>query len=97
MGTVNWSTPTDWQTVCRRAAGRRKYNALRTFKAHQRRQTLLELVRDLGGMERGFQAKIAAALHVHPSVISKDLKKILPLSKVCDGCGTFMPRYWWEE
>ena len=94
MGTINWSTPTDWQTVCRRAYGRRRWNSLRSFLANQRRKQLLTLVIELGGLERGAQSRIAHALGVHRSTISKDLKKVLPLAKVCEGCGTLRLRLW---
>jgi hypothetical protein len=93
----NWSAPTDWPTVCARAGGRRRYNAVRTFLANQRRRQVLELLVELGGLERGAQSRIAEALGVHRSVISKDLKKLLPLATPCPGCGVLRPRAWWRD
>jgi hypothetical protein len=90
----NWSAPTDWQTVCARAGGRRRYNAVRTFLADLRRRAVLELLEEIGGLPRGAQAEIARQLGVHRSVISKDLKKILPLAKPCERCGVLRPRLW---
>jgi hypothetical protein len=94
---TNWSAPTDWQTVYRRAYGRRRYNAMRRFLADQRRNQLLTLVIKLGGLQRGAQTKIAQALGVHRSTISKGLKRVMPLAKICGECGSLLPRLWVED
>jgi hypothetical protein len=94
---INWSAPTDWQTVCRRAYGRRRFNAWRTFLANDRRRQVLELLLELGGLERGAQSRVAEALGVHRSTISKDLKHLMPLATPCEGCGTLQTRDWWRE
>jgi hypothetical protein len=65
--------------------------------ADQRRQRLLALVLEVGGLQRGAQSRIAEALGVHRSTISKDLKRILPLAEVCAGFGMLQPRLWLEE
>jgi len=57
----------------------------------------LALLIELGGRERGAQSRIAEALGVHRSVISKDLRKIMPLARPCERCGTLRPRAWWRE
>jgi hypothetical protein len=70
---------------------------LRRFLADQRRQQLLALVLEVGGLQRGAQSRIAEVLGVHRSVISKDLKRILPLAKICGECGQLQPRLWVED
>jgi hypothetical protein len=98
VGTIiNWNHPRNWDEVCRRHAARQRWNSLRRFAADQRRQRLLALVLEIGGLERGAQSRIAEALGVHRSVISKDLKRILPLAKICVECGQLQPRLWVED
>ncbi len=94
---INWSARVTWNEVCARAAARRKYNSLRRFRAEERRQQVLTLALELGGLGRGAQTLIAAVLGVHRSTISKDLKKILPLSQPCERCGMLRPRLWFDE
>jgi hypothetical protein len=86
-----------WDEVCRLAAARRRWNAVRRFLADQRRRQVLELLIELGGLEWGAQAEIARQLHVHRSTISKDLKRLVPLATPCAGCGVLLPREWWRE
>jgi DNA-binding MarR family transcriptional regulator len=77
VGTIpNWSAATDWATVCRRASARRRRNSLRAFRAAQRRVQVVELLIELGGLQRGVQSEIAHRLGVHKSVISKDVKRL---------------------
>jgi len=98
VSTIVWQrTGLTWDEVCRRAAARRRWNALRTFLANERRRQVLELLVELGGLERGAQSRIAEALKVHRSNISKDLKRLLPLATPCAGCGVLRPREWWRE
>jgi DNA-binding MarR family transcriptional regulator len=73
---ANWSAATDWATVCRRASARRGRNSLRAFRAAQRRVQVVELLIELGGLQRGVQSEIARRLGVHKSVISKDVKRL---------------------
>ncbi len=69
-----------WGQVCRRAGGRRGYNAQRQFAAAYRRSEVARLL--LAGVGRrhsgltGQQAEIARQLGVHPSTISRDLAAI---------------------
>jgi hypothetical protein len=93
----NWSAPTPWDVVCRRASARRQLNAVKTFLANERRRQVLELLISLGGLRRGSQVEIAKRLKVHPSVISKDLKRLMPLARPCETCGRLRPRAWWRE
>jgi len=92
---INWSARVSWQEVCARAAARRKYNSLRKFRAAERRQQVLELALELGGLHRGVQSRIAEVLQVHRSVISKDIKQLMPLVTVCPTCGAMRPREDW--
>lgn len=94
---INWQARVSDNGAHQRAGGRKRWNSLRTFLADDRRRLLLELLIDAGGLERGAQSRIAEALGVHRSTISKDLKRILPLAKVCEGCGTRRPRLWLED
>jgi hypothetical protein len=94
---LNWSAPTDWQTVCARAAARRKYNSLRRLRAEERRRQVLELALQLGDLGRGAQTMIAVVLGVHRSTVSKDLKRIMPLARPCPSCGLLQPRLWVDE
>jgi hypothetical protein len=81
----------------RRASGRRRYNAVRRFLGELRRRQLLELLQELGGLEWGNQRLIAECLGVHPSVVSKDLKRLFPLAKPCERCGVLRPRVWLDQ
>jgi hypothetical protein len=87
----NWSVPTDWQTVCARAGGRRRYNAVRSLLKTLRRQQVLELL-EAWGFGYGVQARIAATLNVHPSVVSRDIQALSPLVEACPACGSCVPR-----
>jgi hypothetical protein len=80
VSTIDWNHPRSWDEVCRRHAARRRWNAVRRVAAEDRRRRVLELVRALGGLERGAQSRIAAALGVHRSTISKDLRRLLRLA-----------------
>lgn len=68
----DWTTPTDRETVCKRAGGRRHYNSWRQFCALERRVRVEELLHELGS-KRGSQKKIAALLGVSESTISRDV------------------------
>ena len=94
MGTIDWNHPRTWDEVCRRAAARRRWNAVRRVVAEDRRRQVLELVLALGGLQRGTQSRIAAALGVHRSTVCKDLRRLLPLATACPTCGTLRPRDW---
>jgi hypothetical protein len=91
-----WHQSTSWDTVCRRAIGRRKFNAIRQLKAQLRRGQVLRLLHDLGWGYR-VQVKIAAALGVSEATVSRDLKTILPLYRECPTCGSLVPRHWAAE
>jgi IS30 family transposase len=68
----DWTTRTDRETVCKRAAGRRHYNAWRQFCASERRLRVEEMLHELRS-KRGSQKRIAALLGVSESTISRDV------------------------
>jgi hypothetical protein len=82
--------------MCRRAAGRARYNSLRAFRAQMRRGEVLQLLH-AWGWRHGVQARIAEALRVSESTISQDLAVILPLYTECAHCGSLVPRHWADE
>ncbi len=92
---MNWDNPQTWDDICRRHAARSRWNSWRRLLAEERRQRVLELALELGGLQRGAQSRIAEALGVHRSTISKDIKKLMPLAEVCPGCGRLVPRDPW--
>ena len=86
----SWSAPTSSDEANRRAAGRRKYNAHRQFVAVIRRKKVAELAWEYGLEKRGSRARIAKALDVHRSTVSKDIKAILEemmKTRDCPTCG----------
>jgi hypothetical protein len=72
---MDWNTATDFDTVCKRAAGRRRYNAKRRAEARERYLQVLEVIRPPDGRKRGTQAQLARALGVHRSTICRDVAK----------------------
>jgi predicted transcriptional regulator len=69
---LGWRWYTDPGTVCRRAGGRRRYNAQRQRAMLVRRLKVLALALELGH-GRGVQAEIARLLGVSQATISRDL------------------------
>ena len=90
--TSDWSRNTRWDEVCRRASGRRRYNAVRRLHAELRRNAIIKRAWELGTWlrERGFQAALARQFGVNRSTISRDVKQLerdmAPL-KPCPLCG----------
>jgi hypothetical protein len=69
-----------WEAVCRRAGGRRRYNAGRRFLRNLRRA---QIVSRLAGTSwlyarppHGLQAALARVLGVSPATISRDLRAL---------------------
>ena len=81
-----WSTPTDFDTVCRRAAGRRRYNAVRQFRAAYRQVEVIRLLRQYGLFTHGTQARIARELGVSRATICRDVAAILASTYPCPHC-----------
>lgn len=72
---MNWSAQTDFDVVCKRAAGRRSYNAKRRAEARERYLQVVEAIMPTGGRKRGTQAQLARVLGVHRSTICRDVAK----------------------
>ncbi len=72
---MNWSAKTDFDVVCKRAAGRRRYNAKRRAEARERYLQVVEAIMPTNGRKRGSQAQLARALGVHRSTICRDVAK----------------------
>lgn len=87
-----WSNPTDWETVCKRNRGRRRYNILRKFKQSHRRMQVAELLAKYGLTTHGSYARIARELGVHKSVVTRDVQALLHTQTACPTCGSLVPR-----
>lgn len=98
MDRAAWAWATDWDTVCRRAAGRRHYNSWRGFVAEYRRLKVCELLARYG-FRHGVQARMARELRVSEATVCRDLKVILPLYAPCPQCDSLVPREraWWVD
>lgn len=72
---MNWSAQTDFETVCKRAAGRRRYNAERQAEARKRYKQVKDVIWSPDGCKRGTQAELARAFGVHRSTICRDVAK----------------------
>jgi len=91
-----WS---DWVSdgeAAARAAGRRKYNALRRDRAQYRRIQVAELLMS-DGWTYGAQARIAQELGVSDATICCDLKVIFPGAIQCPVCACRHPMERWRE
>jgi hypothetical protein len=90
----DWATATNWDTVCRRNAGRRHYNAVRGFRRAARRLQVARLLLEYGrdGLARhGLQARIARELGVSPGTISRDVRAMREdwrRARACPLCGS---------
>jgi hypothetical protein len=71
----SWSTPVSPTEAARRAGGRRRYNATRTFRAAVRRRQVIELL-FAHGFTYGSQRRAAEALGVSPATITRDTKAL---------------------
>ena len=83
MRNTGWSQPTGWDTVCRRAKGRARHNAMR-------REMFALWYRWSADGKSGVQSLIAAHLAVHRFTISRDLRALMPGSH-CSNCGQPRP------
>jgi hypothetical protein len=72
---MKWSAKTDFNVVCKRAAGRRRYNTKRRAEARERYLQVVEAIMPTGGCKRGTQAQLARVLGVHRSTICRDVAK----------------------
>ncbi len=95
---VQWSERVSDTEAARRAGGRRRYNAVRQFRAVLRRRKVARLYLEFGG-GYGCQAEIARRLGVHPSTVSRDLailRRGAMMSPRCPFCGHRYERIWLE-
>jgi hypothetical protein len=72
-----WRRRTDWNEVCRRAAGRRKYNLERRRWAAERETVVFQLLLEYGLWEWGTLSRIARELSVSRATICRDRQRIL--------------------
>ena len=72
----NWSEYVSFDATCRRAGGRRHYNAGRQLQVLLRRNQVAKLF-GVYGFEHGAQAAIARQLGVHRSTICRDISALL--------------------
>jgi hypothetical protein len=88
----DWGQTTDWETVCRRNAGRRHYNAVRQVRRDYRRVQVARLLLKYGQDNlplHGLQARIARELGVSPATISRDVQALLAeMRGSCPVCGS---------
>jgi hypothetical protein len=89
-----WSPATSQDQAARRAAGRRRYNARRQFRAAIRRKKIIDLWEELADgsgwsiFGRGSQTQLAQILGVNRSTICRDLKVIMARNRMvaCPTC-----------
>ena len=72
MPPQHWSAHTDWETVCKRASGRRRYNSVRHLHMELRRIQVFKLLR-----EGHRQMEIVKQLGVDPATICRDVYFLL--------------------
>ncbi|MFO7905997.1 MAG: HTH domain-containing protein, partial [Pirellulaceae bacterium] len=65
----------DWDSVCRRAGGRRGYNWRRQFQRDYRLTLVVKLL-DETGFSWGYQTRIAERLGVSRATISRDIARL---------------------
>jgi hypothetical protein len=85
----SWSIRTDWRTPCRRAAGCRKYQALRRQWAQLHRRKGLGRLDELS-WTFGVQARLSR----HLGVSGDKFPGHRPLAEPRAICGTLRPRSW---
>ena len=72
-----WRRGTDWNTVCARAAGRKKYNEWQRTMAAARQNEVLKLLMRYGFARWGTLSRIARELGCHRSTILRDRRALL--------------------
>jgi hypothetical protein len=95
---VDWGAPTDRETACRRNAGRRHYNAVRSFLRLERRAKVARLLLKYPRWDglrrvRGVQARIARELGVSPGTVSRDVRFVQEQWRralCCPTCGSLV-------
>jgi hypothetical protein len=90
MNKQQWGTPTDEESMRRRAVGRAAYNKRRQWQAFLRRLQVRRILYVQGrALEPGIQSRIAKQLGVDRSVICRDIQRIKAErgAQVCPQCG----------
>jgi hypothetical protein len=84
----SWSAPVSTAEAHRRAAGRRRYNSIRTLQARLRAIQAFRKMAEYS-WARGAQSRVAVELGVHRSTISRDLAGLPspPDDARCPLCG----------
>ena len=93
MSKDSWVDPADWDMVCRRASGRRRYNSVRRFRAAMRRLQVARLVHAYG-FEHGVQARIAHELGISEATVCRDLQALWREYRPCPCCGRGLVPRW---
>ena len=68
-------TPRSFDEACRRAGGRRRYNAARRLAMHNRRREILRLMKTPVGQGYGAGKRLAQLLGVSVQTISRGMKE----------------------
>ena len=88
MQLTDWGAPVSAGEAARRAGGRRRYNAWRTFRREYRLLQVARLLRrgTYGGLiDRGTQTRLARALGVSRSTVCRDIAALLAASNARRG------------
>ncbi len=72
---MSFTAGSNWDAICRRAGGRRQYNAVRRFRALERLTEVVNLLVEFG-RGYGYQSQIADRLGVHRSTICRDIARL---------------------
>lgn len=94
---INWQAPRTQDEAYRRHAARARWNSLRRLRAEERRQRLLALILEVGGLAWGAQSVLARRLGVHRSTVSRDVQQLLARDPPCPTCGVRWPRCWLDD
>jgi hypothetical protein len=76
MANAAWSAPTSPEAMRRRVGGRRRINAIRKARADLRRNALLCLLKQWGGLRWKMGKELAKRLGVSRQTISNDLRRL---------------------
>lgn len=96
-----WNNEVSHDEMCRRASGRRQYNAVRQFRAELRRREIIDLTirRGLVPFTHGMQSRLAEHFGVSRSTICRDLARIREdnyRAGCCPTCGSYMRDRVWK-